>query len=59
MQCAISLTNTCEVKHLPNLSLDYVIINNVNDIQLCEEADHVPLISEQARGRPTWSVRAA
>jgi len=30
----------------------------IKDIHQCEDTDHVLLLSEQARGRPTWSARA-
>jgi len=31
---------------------------NIKDIHQCEDTDYVYAISEQARGRPTWSVGA-
>ena len=30
----------------------------IKGIHQCEDTDHVMLLSEQGRGRPTWSVRA-
>jgi len=30
----------------------------IKEIRQCEDTDHVMLLSEQARERPTWSVGA-
>jgi len=31
---------------------------NIKDMHQCEDTDHIILLSEQARGWPTWSVWA-